>query len=115
MGAKADLANLQLLALRVARRLVRDELIVAKHVQQRRLAGIVEAEKENASLLVVEAEGRQESEEPEEKGQCASNETHQENGFKRPQKWAMKWAKWQEKGRARVLGVRGEGGECGRG
>ncbi len=68
MGAKADLANLQLLALRVTRRLVRDELVVAKHVQQRRLAGIVEAEKENPSLLVVEAEGRQEAEKPEEKG-----------------------------------------------
>ena len=65
MGAKADLANLQLLALRVARRLVRDEFVIAKHVQQRRLAGIVEAEKENASLLVVEAEGRQEAEKPE--------------------------------------------------
>lgn len=67
MGAKADLANLQLLALRVARRLVRDEFVIAEHVQQRRLAGIVEAEKENASLLVVEAEGRQKAEKPEER------------------------------------------------
>ena len=53
MGAKSDLSNLQLFALRVAGGLMRDQLVVAQHVQQGCLSGIVEAQEQNPRFFVV--------------------------------------------------------------
>ena len=61
---EADLADDELLGLRVLRGLVCVELVVTQHAQERRLAGVVQAEEEDARLLVVEAERRQHVVEP---------------------------------------------------
>lgn len=64
VSAEADLTDLQLLALRVPRGLVRDELVITQHVQQSGLAGIVQTQEQDASLLVIQAQRGQNVEEP---------------------------------------------------
>ena len=55
-GAELDLRNRELLGRRVLRRIVLRQLLVLEHVQQRRLAGIVQAQEENLGVFVRQAE-----------------------------------------------------------
>ena len=57
MGTKSNLSDLQLLALWIPCRLVLVQLVVAQHMQQRRLPRIVESEEDNARFLVVQPQG----------------------------------------------------------
>lgn len=61
---KLDVSNRQFLTRRVQRRLKRCQPIVLEHVQQRRLASIVETEEEQLGGLVPQAERGQDVLEP---------------------------------------------------
>ena len=61
---KADIANGELLGRRVKGRLQDGDAVVLEHVQQRRLSSVVEAEKEQLSVLVKEPKRGQHVVEP---------------------------------------------------
>mmetsp|Transcript_36614 Transcript_36614/g.117727 ORF Transcript_36614/g.117727 Transcript_36614/m.117727 type:complete len:230 (+) Transcript_36614:1-690(+) len=56
VGAEADVLDHQLLRMRVQRRHVSGHAVVLKHVQERRLACIVQAQEEDLGILVVQSE-----------------------------------------------------------
>jgi len=63
-GLELDLADAELLRRGVLRRLVLHQPLVLEHVEQRGLAGVVEAEEEDLGLLLPEAERGQHPVEP---------------------------------------------------
>ena len=63
-GLEPDVADDQLVLVRVQRRLVDLHAVLLEHVQQRRLARVVQAQEEDLGGLVVQAQVRQDVKDP---------------------------------------------------
>ena len=63
-GLEPDVADDQLVLVRVQRRLVDLDAVLLEHVQQRRLARVVQAQEEDLGGLVVQAQVRQDVKDP---------------------------------------------------